>query len=1662
MSMTCNIKYIDEIKVFNTEKPSEVKSLVGFKVGEEPMTDVLAKKHIALANQVLGFDKFSLNTFSKSKIGDSTMQKFLTLPIGDTKFPRERREQIIDHINAINEAEKKAFPYLSKNLISVKSVTINNKEYKTIYIDIRPYAEALLHNSVYSVDYIPPYKLEEIDDSFFDLYMKNALQNESFNKAQRTSEQFVEESSEAFFSILEKVKPKIATFLANPPDIRTTSSNKFEKKMRSLFSIINNPTEENKVVGTFRFIAEATNFASYGLKQLTHPEWGLLARYDKIIKDSGGADKVSAQKQYELSELAREINKIKDKLYLFNYLKDVSDLFNSEPDLRDNVFEIYNPFKLKYEVKLFLENNGKGEFVDEIVDEIFSKSYASTELFREKTKNLFNKIGLTVENEFFIQTRYKNKVRTKSGEKITESTPSEDIVDALTFQESIDKALSDMSKVVELTRDLALKSTAAALYPGYLSGWKEEIFNDADKRIGGPDARERSFRMNFEQFKNSILVSEENPSTVNIWLAAGEQQDDSVIFATARTLFDAMRKQGFESFVSSHKSMGAIKTIFGDSNVMNDSQRLQYNQEMTSYVFEVPDNERIVRMKKIDDDTFGEIKESGNVQHTIINRNKDVSGKIIEVELSNGDWLVKVLDFGGESWVKAVKTKALVHEFKYRQKINSQSFTNTLDSFVNTLTGEWDKSNSEELSTEDRLINMRDYISQYNYTGVLTDSINKLLSDLSKGYEINIDFTFNSQTLKRLLYESYNDYHFELEDSTKIDAGIEYFFENLSTDGRPNRDAKRWLYNNARNTDIYINKYNKKLNIASIIDSGGKKGVLGTGDKVKKYLFRLTDGTYKLLSYRSSDTYFVDENGKRVDDNLLDSFYYVSGDLLKQNSKTYSITETEAKHKEKFNSDSKYKQYYEFLKNKHDESNKKLSVGRLENYVLPQMQSADSKKLIDQLKSVSVKGTIKQSKAYLESFGLSQDTVILQDDDGNYVDENGNKLPEGFDPIKYVRNRQTLDGYDAKVLQPKFTTRIKDQSTLEQDLFVSFMAFEESVGTYQALFDIEPQMNFLKLLTSGNIAKKGDLKLFDSRLDTTIKRTNKFSGNQTKVAKRTADNLMQMINHYVYGETKLQEEWLGKLNSQKIASAIKKLNAFQVLAWNWTAAFTNLEVGAFNNFSLGVGRRYGITQEAITDGYNEYRKRIGDAVTSKYQATNLYERDHMTQLAIIFDAIKGNEVNPGEVFKKQETLTNKLHEILFSSSAIPEHMNQLPLMIAYMKTYKINEKTGYTMWDAYLKGSKDQVKINLVDENGNDLSTDIVVDFMKKLDAINSEAHGNYGKYQSSQLERYSLGGLGMQFGRWIYSSVRARFEKGGYSKQMQEYVDRGYYRWYLKDMVGDLWNNIEGVYHAFGEEEINARPQLKSLGVSLKNTAVNLTVKQLAFIANSLSKGTLAKNSPALEKWLYGDREDLDKIILENELTRFPDETEEEFKERIQKTYDNKKIALHRAAFESTVVIMTMIIAGVLYAAQSDDDDDEIRNTSLKFFEIQARRFVSDLGLYTININPFGPVDFVMRKVKDPFSVTRLLENNLKVMTQIAGFNFSAEGYNFKFNDVYEKSGEGYEKGDSKLWRLLTKTVLSPIGQTQRLLNPEELDNVLSLLNKNSIYSSTGIEKEK
>ena len=90
-------------------------------------------------------------------------------------------------------------------------------------------------------------------------------------------------------------------------------------------------------------------------------------------------------------------------------------------------------------------------------------------------------------------------------------------------------------------------------------------------------------------------------------------------------------------------------------------------------------------------------------------------------------------------------------------------------------------------------------------------------------------------------------------------------------------------------------------------------------------------------------------------------------------------------------------------------------------------------------------------------------------------------------------------------------------------------------------------------------------------------------------------------------------------------------------------------------------------------------------------------------------------------------------------------------------------------------------------------------------------------------------------------------------------------------------------------------------------------------------------------------------------------------------------------------------------------------------------RLYIPHFYAFGIVGSPF-PVGFaadqIMRIQKDFMTLNKLVDNNLSVISDL--FDFFEDGnFDWAVNDVYEKSGKGYEKGDSKYFKKISKTVL-------------------------------------
>lgn len=1602
--MSCTLEYINKT---TATKNGEEKKLSELRDEKTTLTldELLTNIHQKVASDILVFDKFKINTYSFTKVGETQMTKFLHLPKGDSKAVKDKTTQLIVYLNELN-TKYKALYKIHEDLIGYKRVVVDGKDFIALRINTLP-----ILNTLKIDDYNDNFTGFTIEDGELETYFTN-IQEDKLN----ASNYLFESKSDFFFDILEKgLKPRIATYLVNA-NPQTFAEKKFKKDLIALQSKLVNPEDSSKIFALKDFIYNSINFynvSSAQLKQHTKDITDIINLYGE---ESNSKEKIS-----KLSAIAKEVNSIKDNLYLFEYLKEFLDELNRQ-QVNDDVFEKYNKFKLQKVIKTLITDEA---IADKVIENIINKSYSSVSNFRREVmiELLKNKVDIQ-DDSFLDDIRY--------------STAVKDGVEVKGFVESIEEAVIGMQDMIPTVRNTILDLTAYTLYPSITSSWSEKN-----------DKFENTYKPTYEQFKASLTLAEETPNMAMLWLAAGEQQQDYILKSTAKFLHDILKVEDIKSKKRATDSLDILKTIFGVSTVkevVGNKNRLQYEKDMTSYIYEILEEQTIQFVTK-NGDNFEETINDSLVTYTVQKTNTDYLGNVLEVQLNNGQWLLKVTDFSGEKWVKVKQTKALVHNYSYKYDIENKVFVNSLDYITRDISKIVKSTLENKISQKNTLTEIRTQVESLQYSEKLVQFIDKLIKDSAYG-TINITEELSFEKIKSTFYVSFNAFHTKNESGPKTTNELYYLTNTLDFENYNNKHVQKWLRKNSR--EINLKSNNGYTNLSAIFKNNSisllmseNVGIFKTKEeKLIQAELREIEGSVKLYSLQ----------GDAIDITTIESFF-VKDKNLTELSDYYKKKQEVIDLEQKIASDNTFKLYYGYIKDTHDKATEEVIIGSLKNYVLPQIHKRDTKGIFEQISGI--KDIIKEKKVtenlVKETLKLKNNkkVIVYKNNLGQYLDEHGDPLPEGTEPLTYFQNRQTLDGIDTFKLTPKFITRLENQDNVENDLFISLSSFTDSVGKYVALFDVEPQIKFLKLINNGTIDTINNNTLFSGRKVKTNNKTSIHALFQKSNSEHLVKNLDQFINHYMYGIGKVESNILG-INGQKLSSLLKGLNAYQSLAFNFVAAFTNVEVGVFSNYSAGVGKKYGISKANIDFGYKEYFKNLGDIVTSRFKTNNIYERDHLTQLAILFDAIKGDAVTVGDSFDKQTSLLDKFKKGIFVTSSAPEHMNQIPLMIGFMKSYVIED--SHTMWDAYVNGSKDKTTINLVGKDGYDLDTSVILDFYNKLDVINSEAHGNYGQYQTAMAERYAMASLGLQFGRWIYKSVESRFHKGKYNLQTENYVYRGHQRWYLKSLLQEAIA-IKDEFIGENIQNIDSRRLVFStIGKAIGQTAINFTAKQALYFVNTVTKQSLTKNSQWVDNFLYGNR---DRIIVEENLEKVEGESEDEFQKRVDKTYTQKKEALIRASFEISVFIMSALVAALLSSLQSDDDDDDLRNKSLKFLEIQVRRFNSDIGLFTPSVNPFKVYDFLSNKAKDPLVINALINNNVNFLLQLGGFKITNEGIDLNYNDIYEKAGPGYDAGDYKLFRKTNKTALAPIGQIMKLMNNSELENTLKLYNRNAIVQT-------
>lgn len=711
--------------------------------------------------------------------------------------------------------------------------------------------------------------------------------------------------------------------------------------------------------------------------------------------------------------------------------------------------------------------------------------------------------------------------------------------------------------------------------------------------------------------------------------------------------------------------------------------------------------------------------------------------------------------------------------------------------------------------------------------------------------------------------------------------------------------------------------------------------------------------------------------------------------------------------------------YHNFLTQKYEESNKRLGTSKFHYGILPKVAEAEQRDFIQSLKSL---GSVEGWKELKEKYAYKvPDTQLISETE--------------------VRKQEGDHTY--RQVTPLYTKDLKDGLKQFDDLFELTKIFRESTRSFKSLSTAEsPLKAFKSMLNSKSVIglekrttlEKGKVGVIHATL-------RKFF---EKESPRSTEALISWMDRTVYG-FKNDYNVFG-LSARKLIDKWKFLISFQFLSGNIVASVSNVGIAAIESFGLAMGNKYGINDKVIRQSYAEYLENSPNFIADEFKE-NPAEMTLISQLMIHFNAIKGAVDNGMEAIDKRFWQKRFVNKALFVTQTIPEHLNQGSLFLAAYKVFEVadavKDKDGKVLKEKlFLKdiinhtpGEAFKFDLNKLNERRKELGLDVYTQkhfeeqvetrFYSWVTDILRETQGQYDMLDESEFQNGAISSMAYMFSRWMYPGFRSKWGKdSGLINYRTGIADEeGYMRTFFKEMINDYNKIGETAQHLSTIEKVKEVMKANNITTTAQ-VAGNHVLKMVLGPITKLSVDFFGGNT-TIEQWLFDSK------------------LEEDVRQRLTRAYR------YAGLWHSTILaafVFRAIAEGII------EDDDDPLFTMLKALELQATRLNSDSGFY---LNPVTFADKAFLKYRDPFTIWRSYDSTSGLFKQLLGIEYDPEKpdgqrWNMRYDDVYEKSGVGYEKGDSKAWVKFRKTFLAPYNQWLKLMNPEDQLQYMNMIYNN------------
>lgn len=481
--------------------------------------------------------------------------------------------------------------------------------------------------------------------------------------------------------------------------------------------------------------------------------------------------------------------------------------------------------------------------------------------------------------------------------------------------------------------------------------------------------------------------------------------------------------------------------------------------------------------------------------------------------------------------------------------------------------------------------------------------------------------------------------------------------------------------------------------------------------------------------------------------------------------------------------------YHQFLLNKYLSDQEKLSENFRKGFILPSIQKEGLERLQTNGLVNTVKTKVKES-AFKQSYDTEYGLADLGDSEAKFL--------------------------------PVFHTQFMDSKDISLDLTSSIIKFSSMVNRYEALNNINAEINLTKTVIGERSVIETNSK--DQKiLDAFAKKMgyeDYIKKNGETFSQKHLDAFIDMI---VYGEMQKAESLFG-MDAGKLVNTFTGFSAVTTIAVDLLKGVANNLQGNIQNRIEASNKEY-FTKNDLLAGKLYYTKSIPSFLSDfgKISSETL-----PSQLVELYDAIQGK-------FKDENgrNITGSIAKKLFKTNTLffnqnfAEHELQISAFFGVLNNKKIKTKEGQeiSLLDAYKKYGIDKIEenTNFTEKQRKELQ-DIV-------HGISKRTQGVYNEFDRGIAQRYALGRLAIMYRKHLVPGYKNRFKKLSGNQEFGG-LSEGYYITFWNTFVRDLRDfkfNMINNWSSYTEfEKGQVKRTLAEVSFILALTILGLGIKKL------------------------------------------------------------------------------------------------------------------------------------------------------------------------------------------------------------------------------------------